>query len=357
MPATGASEARIVSSRDPLSVQILLFDGFDLLDALGPYEAFQAAGMLSNGLVRVELVSPGGARSIRSGLGGPAVATDRAPDVEKADILLVPGAAGALDADDQDSVPAVLAREASGPVAGIVREALDRKNVTVATVCGGSLILAMAGLVGSRPAVTHHLGMQALAATGAAPIRARVVDDGTLVTSGGVTSGIDLALHLVERELGPRLAHAVETLFEHERRGVVWRSIGHQPIESAPASETAAVASDLRAAPAPPTAGQVEGMWDLTIFTPIGRQQATYQFRGAAIGLTGTAAKGDETTRLDECRLVEDRLSWTQKVQRPMKLILKFELVVRGDEMNGAAKAGLLPASRVVGRRRRPAEA
>jgi transcriptional regulator GlxA family with amidase domain len=58
----------------------------------------------------------------------------------------------------------------------------------------------MDGLLEGRHAVTHHLGMEFLGATGAIPVHARVVDDGNLVSGGGVTSGLDLALYLVTRE-------------------------------------------------------------------------------------------------------------------------------------------------------------
>jgi len=58
---------------------------------------------------------------------------------------------------------------------------------------------------------------------GAEVYDARVVDDGDVITSAGVTSGLDLALWLVERFAGPALAHAVERRLEYERRGVVWR--------------------------------------------------------------------------------------------------------------------------------------
>jgi transcriptional regulator GlxA family with amidase domain len=57
-----------------------------------------------------------------------------------------------------------------------------------------------------------------------------VVDDGDLVTAGGVTSGLDLGLYLLERELGPRIAHAVEELFEYERRGTVWHNMGLEAV-------------------------------------------------------------------------------------------------------------------------------
>ncbi|MFI5272121.1 MAG: hypothetical protein ACHQ4H_03700 [Ktedonobacterales bacterium] len=51
-----------------------------------------------------------------------------------------------------------------------------------------------------------------------------MVDDGDLLSSGGVTSGLDLALWLVERFAGPRVATEVERRMEYERRGTVWRA-------------------------------------------------------------------------------------------------------------------------------------
>lgn len=61
-------------------------------------------------------------------------------------------------------------------------------------------------------------------------VDARVVDDGDLVSAGGVTSGLDLGLYLLERAYGPRIAHAVEQLFEYERRGTVWCERGAVPV-------------------------------------------------------------------------------------------------------------------------------
>ena len=55
--------------------------------------------------------------------------------------------------------------------------------------------------------------------------------DGDLITSGSVTSGLDLALHLLDRSYGPRVALAVEELFAHERRGTVWTTSGRTPVE------------------------------------------------------------------------------------------------------------------------------
>jgi transcriptional regulator GlxA family with amidase domain len=91
------------------------------------------------------------------------------------------------------------------------------------------MVLAMAGLIKGRPATTHHMGLDLLDATGTIVVDARIVDDGDLVTAATVTSGLDLGLYLLERELGPRVAVAVEKLIAHERRGTVWRRTGIEP--------------------------------------------------------------------------------------------------------------------------------
>ena len=87
----------------------------------------------------------------------------------------------------------------------------------VAGVCTGTMLLAHAGIVGSRRAPTHHTAWDDLQALGATPVRDRVVDDGDLVTSGGVTSGIDLASWLLENEVSRELADAVSERMEYRR--------------------------------------------------------------------------------------------------------------------------------------------
>ena len=82
------------------------------------------------------------------------------------------------------------------------------------------------GLTRGRPCTTHHQARADLEAAGATWVSARVVDDGDLVTAGGVTSGLDLALWLLEREVGPEAAAATEAYLEYERRGTVWRREG-----------------------------------------------------------------------------------------------------------------------------------
>jgi transcriptional regulator GlxA family with amidase domain len=213
-----------------MQVQIVLFDGFDPLDVVAPYEVLWAGGLASGGAVTVELVSAEGPREVTSGSGGLVLRATGALVPDRAGVVVVPGAAGPVTGPDGvDTIPILLGRTLETDLPALLARALDCPQVTVATVCGGALVLAMAGLIEGRPAVTHHLGQDLLDATGVVAVTARVVDDGDLVSAGAVTSGLDLALYLLERELGPRIALAVEQLFAYERRGTVWHSRGAEP--------------------------------------------------------------------------------------------------------------------------------
>lgn len=185
--------------------QVVLFDGFDPLDAIAPFEVLTAAGL------PVTFVAAEGARTVPSGATGISLT---ALDPTPADLLIVPGAAGTVT-----EVPAILAAALNTPLPKMLNSAF---SATVATVCGGSLLLAMAGLITGRTATTHHLGMDALASYGVTAINTRVVDDGNLITAAGITSGLDLGLYLVERFISAQAAIEVGRFFEHERRGTVW---------------------------------------------------------------------------------------------------------------------------------------
>ncbi|HEV7977248.1 DJ-1/PfpI family protein [Amycolatopsis sp.] len=210
--------------------QVVLFDGFDPLDVIAPFEVLHAGGRYTDGALSVELVSAEGPREVPSGLAAVTLRASATLDPARADLIVVPGAVGRITEDGRgDTIPAILGRTLQTDLPALLKEALDKPGLTVSTVCGGSTILAMAGLIEGRHATTHHLGLDLMDATGVIAVDARVVDDGNLVTGAGVTSGLDLALHLLDRHLGPRIAHAVEKLFAHERRGTVWRAQGPVP--------------------------------------------------------------------------------------------------------------------------------
>lgn len=342
-----------------LTVQIVLFDGFDLLDAIAPYEVFSAASSYVEHELNVKLVTAEGSRTVASGVNGLKIEASGRLNPECAGIILVPGASGEVDGEGPDSIPAILGRAMNTELTGMIGQALDRQDIVVATVCGGSLLLAMGGLLDGRSAVTHHLGMGLLGATGAVPIKARVVDDGSLVTGGGVTSGLDVALYLVERELGPRIAHAVEQLFEYERRGTVWKGIGLAPstLKSLPDDNEPNAAANHGALTNEASGHQLtqasmfEGDWDTMIATPVGKMEVRLSISARNDIIEGTATQGDETIRFRSPVLQNGKLAWSLPITKPMRLNLKFEVTADGDVMTGTAKAGMLPASKLTGTR------
>jgi transcriptional regulator GlxA family with amidase domain len=88
-------------------------------------------------------------------------------------------------------------------------------GAVMASVCTGALLLAHAGVIGAKRATTHHDARADLAVLGATVVAQRVVDEGTLVTAGGVTSGIDLALFLVTRYFGDSVAAVIADGLEY----------------------------------------------------------------------------------------------------------------------------------------------
>lgn len=216
-----------------MHAQFVLFDGFDPLDVVAPFEVLVAGGAAAGGDLTVELVAAEGPREVVSGTPGLALRATGALDPVRPGVVVVPGASGPVEGDPDagdETIPVLLARVGRTELAPLMRRALTEPEVLVATVCGGSLALAMAGLIEGRRATTNALGIDLLDATGVEVVAARVVDDGDLITAGGVTSGLDLGLHLLDRMYGPRIAHAVERLFEYERRGVVWADRGREPV-------------------------------------------------------------------------------------------------------------------------------
>jgi transcriptional regulator GlxA family with amidase domain len=197
-----------------VKVQIVVFDGADELDVLGPYEVLALAERYGAPLeVRLVTIDP------RDEVTGDHGVTLRPHGpLDEADLLIVPGggwndrsARGARAEAERGDVPRAVA-------------AAHARGATVASVCTGAMLLAAAGILEGRPAVTHRSALGDLEAAGARIVDARVVDDGDVLTAGGVTSGLDLALWIVQREFGVDLYERVAAELEHEQVGEVART-------------------------------------------------------------------------------------------------------------------------------------
>lgn len=187
----------MATMRNTRRIAIVLFDGFDLLDATGPAAVFSAVGERDPRTAYVLNLCAAGAGPVRSDSGlllHADTALARAP--ARIHTLLVPGGRG-HEAAMRD--PALLAT---------IRRLAGRAQ-RVVSVCTGAFLLAAAGLLDGRRATTHWRHADALARRFPA-LRvepdAIFVRDGALWTSAGVTTGLDLALALVEQDHGPTLA-------------------------------------------------------------------------------------------------------------------------------------------------------
>jgi transcriptional regulator GlxA family with amidase domain len=200
---------RVVEQDDAsMKIDVIVFDGFDELDALGPYEVLCNA-VQGGADADVGLAAVGGPGPV-TGSHGAIVHAQRAAN--GADLTIVPGG-GWMDGNPQG----LRAQIADGTLAGMLNER-HAAGATVAGVCTGVMLLASAGLLEGRRAITHHGAIPDLERLGAQIVRQRVVDDGDVVTAGGVTSGLDLALDLVERYWGADLANGVAGDMEYARR-------------------------------------------------------------------------------------------------------------------------------------------
>jgi transcriptional regulator GlxA family with amidase domain len=189
-------------------IGILIFDGVEELDAVGPWEvlAWWALNFPDDGY-RVSFVSRTG-QAVMAAKGltlTPHTSTDEA---DPYDIFLHPGGQGTRDLmRDEQYLEWIRAVASRTPL--------------MTSVCTGSLVYAAAGLLHDRPATTHWASMNLL--TELDPTihprpEERWVDDGDIVTSAGVSAGIDMTLHLVRRLIGVDRASQVAREIEYVPR-------------------------------------------------------------------------------------------------------------------------------------------
>ena len=173
-------------------IYVVIFPEFQLLDAAGPIAAFEAAGSYE---VRIVARAPGQVRS-SAGVAWVAEGLPRAP----ADSTVMVAGGEGVDAAMEDQGLLEFLRRCAA------------RQLRIASVCSGSLLLAAAGLLDGRVATTHwsrtNQFRQSFPQVQLEPDRI-FVHDGQIWTSAGITAGIDLALAMIAHDIGQEVAKGV----------------------------------------------------------------------------------------------------------------------------------------------------
>jgi transcriptional regulator GlxA family with amidase domain len=188
------------------TIGILVFDGLEELDAIGPWEVLAAWTLQwpDDGWSVTTIARGGGL--VRCAKGLVLQAEHSWADAPALDVLIQPGGMGTrTQLADETYLDWIRARRADTPL--------------LASVCTGSLVYAAAGLLKGRPATTHWASLDRLAGLDPSiDVRPddRYVDDGDVVTAAGVSAGIDMALHLVDRLAGTDRAREVRRYVQYD---------------------------------------------------------------------------------------------------------------------------------------------
>jgi transcriptional regulator GlxA family with amidase domain len=210
-------------------IGILAYDDVTMIDIAGPADVFAHANDFGADYETVLASADGGPVTVSNGL--TLAAKCAAADVGSLDTVIIPGAYGMISKPFEGSLMAAVT-------------ALTSKSRRITSVCTGSFLLAQAGLLDHRRATTHWTRVEQFARS--FPLVTVMPDslfvrDGNIITSAGVSSGIDLALAIVEDDFGPDMARKVA------RQMVVFlQRPGGQSQFSAPSREHLASDSPLR---------------------------------------------------------------------------------------------------------------
>jgi cyclohexyl-isocyanide hydratase len=181
---------------DTLQIGLLVFPGITQLDMTGPYEVLSR---MSNSRLHLlwKTIDP-----VVSDRGLTLVPTATLAQSPQMDVILVPGGPGVLSLMEDQVVLAFLRHQA-------------KSARFVASVCTGALVLGAAGLLQGYRATTHWASLEFLSAFGAKPCTDRIVTDQNRVTGGGVTAGIDFALHLAAQLRSEDEARLIQLQMEY----------------------------------------------------------------------------------------------------------------------------------------------
>jgi transcriptional regulator GlxA family with amidase domain len=180
-----------------VQIAIPLFERLTALDAIGPYEVLSR---LPGAEVVFVAAQPGPQRADTGAL---ALTADRGlSEVLQPDIVVVPGGSGTRDQPHDELVAWI--------------QQVHQGSRWTTSVCTGALLLGAAGVLDGLRATTHWMFFDRLRAFGAEPTLERVVEQGKVMTAAGVSSGIDMALRLVQLIAGDDVAQAVQLSIEYD---------------------------------------------------------------------------------------------------------------------------------------------
>lgn len=185
------------------TVAFVLFEGAEELDFAGPWEVFTMVNAVAPGSVECYITSERGG-TITCAKGMRVLADYAFDDAPKADIVLIPGGFATRT-------------EENNPVMLNFLRKMDAGSELTTSVCSGALILQKAGLLDGKKATTHWIAIDDLKSRPGVEVltQTRFVDDGKVITSAGVSAGIDIALHAVGRLWGPKVAAATQHAMEY----------------------------------------------------------------------------------------------------------------------------------------------
>ena len=183
---------------------ILFFDGTEELDAVGPWEVFTMASKQRDDISVVSISEHGGTVTCNKGM---RIIMDHAiTDAPKLDVILVPGGSGTRTEVNNTALLSWIAE-------------VSKDCKWVASVCTGSMLLAEAGPAAGKRITTHWAAVDMVRDRGKAGEvldDVRYVRDGNVVSSAGVSAGIDMTLWLIGEMYGPNFARSVQRNMEYD---------------------------------------------------------------------------------------------------------------------------------------------
>ena len=185
------------------TVGFILFEGAEELDFAGPWEVFTMVNAVAPGSVECYIASENGG-TITCAKGMRVLADYSFADAPRADIVLVPGGLATRTEQDNPAIQKVIRR-------------LDATSELTTSVCTGALVLERVGLLAGKRANTRWLAIDDMKSRPGVEVLTdtRFVDEGRIITSSGVSAGIDMALHVVGRLWGPKVAMATQRAMEY----------------------------------------------------------------------------------------------------------------------------------------------